>query len=684
MRRAVVFALFLAFVSFAAAQDSIRWKRSSTGLQTCVPLKQRNPLHSHLAIEFATPPSPADLDQLREHGAVVLGPLSNRALIISARPRFIAPENATWLGSFAPENKISPLIHASPHASSAAGARSEQDPFFVVEFYLDVDMGDARSLAIDSGLQVIDNPDLVPNDLLVQGPLENVVELVSWDEVEYVFPASDDLVQGVPVNACAGALTSQGPVSQGVPTVGDGWDGPGRNAAALNYAFASVTEKLPADSAKSEIVRAFSEWAKYAKLTFTATEDTTASRTLAVLFARGAHGDAYPFQTTGTIAHTFYPAPLNPEPIAGDLHFNADENWQIGADEDLFSVALHETGHALGLGHSDNPADVMYPYYKHVTGIANGDITAILELYAAQDVTPPTAPPTAPPTPPLSVLVASPPATVNAAPVALSGTVTGGAGDVQVNWSNGTLSGVAQGSRTWVASVPLVTGANTIVITAADAQKNTAVATVTITRQDAPAPAAPTAIQIMQPAASDSYTTTSSAITISGAASDSSGIDRVTWVNSRGGSGQATGTTSWSAAPIPLLAGQNVITVTAYARNSGTASRSLTVSCTPAPPTPTKPGNDTTAPTLTILSPATTNMFTSATTIVFSGTASDNVGVASVAWSSSTGGSGPATGTTSWTTPPIPLLVGSNLITIRASDAAGNVGWRSVMVTRGQ
>jgi hypothetical protein len=543
---------------------------------------------------------------------------------------------------------------------------------------------------------VIDNPDLVPNHLLVQGPVESMKQLAAWDEVEYVFPASDDLVAGVPVNSCAGALTSQGPVSQGVPTVGDGWDGPGLNAASLNYAFGSLTEKLPADSAKSEIVRAFSEWAKYAKLTFTETEDATAAKTLAVLFARGAHGDQYPFESAGAIAHTFYPAPLNPEPIAGDLHFNADDNWHIGTDTDLFSVALHETGHALGLGHSDNPADVMYPYYKRVTTLANGDITAIQELYAAQDATPPTAPPPAlpstPTTPPLTIAIASSPATVNAASVTLTGTVTGGTGDVQVSWTNGSLSGAASGSRTWTASISLATGANTIVITAADAQKNTASATVTITRPAppvAPAQPVPAAIQILQPTASDSYSTTSSTITISGAASDSSGIDHVTWSNSRGGSGQGTGNTSWSTGPIPLLAGSNRITVTAYSRTNTTASRSIVVSYTAAPapsPTPSTPtkGSDTTPPTVTIASPASTNVFTTASTVVFSGTASDNVGVASVTWSNSTGGSGAATGTTNWSTPPIPLLVGSNLIMIRASDAAGNVAWRSVMVTRGQ
>jgi hypothetical protein len=57
------------------------------------------------------------------------------------------------------------------------------------------------------------------------------------------------------------------------------------------------------------------------------------------------------------------------------------------------------------------------------------------------------------------------------------------------------------------------------------------------------------------------------------------------------------------------------------------------------------------------------------------------VGVASVNWSTNTGASGPATGTAQWTAT-VPLLVGSNMVTVRASDAAGNVGWRTVFVRR--
>jgi hypothetical protein len=85
---------------------------------------------------------------------------------------------------------------------------------------------------------------------------------------------------------------------------------------------------------------------------------------------------------------------------------------------------------------------------------------------------------------------------------------------------------------------------------------------------------------------------------------------------------------------------------------------------------------------LTILSPSNPSVSTSAGSIQVSGTASDSVGVAQVTWSSSTGASGAANGTTKWSTPAIQLYIGTTTIVIRASDAAGNTSWRSLVVTR--
>src|SRR5215471_6540428 len=75
---------------------------------------------------------------------------------------------------------------------------------------------------------------------------------------------------------------------------------------------------FPPASTQSEMLRAFKEWGKAANVKFTAGTDARTTQPMNVLFAAGAHGDPYPFDgPSGVLAHTFYPAPPNPEPIAG-------------------------------------------------------------------------------------------------------------------------------------------------------------------------------------------------------------------------------------------------------------------------------------------------------------------------------------------------------------------------------
>src|SRR5262245_36028690 len=91
---------------------------------------------------------------------------------------------------------------------------------------------------------------------------------------------------------------------------------------------------------------------------------------------------------------------------------------------------------------------------------------------------------------------------------------------------------------------------------------------------------------------------------------------------------------------------------------------------------------DTTAPSVTITSPTTSPSFTAGgSTLTLGGTASDNVGVTQVTWTNSQGGSGSATGTTTWSTGAIVLLPGSNTLTVSARDAAGNTGVAVLTVT---
>jgi hypothetical protein len=102
----------------------------------------------------------------------------------------------------------------------------------------------------------------------------------------------------------------------------------------------------------------------------------------------------------GILAHTFYPVPINPESIAGDMHQDADENCHSDGDTDIYSVALHEAGHALGLSHSDKPGDVMYPYYRRDMTLSANDIGAVQQLYGTPSGTTPTGAPSTPAAPP--------------------------------------------------------------------------------------------------------------------------------------------------------------------------------------------------------------------------------------------------------------------------------------------
>ena len=92
---------------------------------------------------------------------------------------------------------------------------------------------------------------------------------------------------------------------------------------------------------------------------------------------------------------------------------------------------------------------------------------------------------------------------------------------------------------------------------------------------------------------------------------------------------------------------------------------------------------DTTAPTITITSPTSNTIYTvTSSVIAIGGNASDSIsGLSSVTWSNNKGGSGTASGTTSWLTSSISLLSGDNVITVTAKDGAGNSGTDTLQVT---
>jgi len=620
---------------------------------------------THFLVQFNDAPGNDVRASLLERGAKIVAYVPDYALLVSA-PAGVKLDDLglRWSGRLAVSDKISPAIEQPANGALLDAAD------FVVEFHSDVSMNSAREALTSSGIEVRDNPDLAPYHLLIHTTVDMVGLIAEWDEVAYVFPASDDLIGGRPTRACAGALTTAGAVGQYVARVGDGWDGPGAGSAQLSYFFGPMTEQVPTDSTKAEIRRALAEWSRVASVTFVPGASATANRAINIFFANGENGDGYPFDGRGNVlAHTFYPAAPNPEPLAGDMHLDEAEPWRVGSNVDLYSVALHELGHALGLGHSDKPGAVMYPYYHSATSLTAEDVSAILSLYAAAAVT---KSPEEPPAP--VVTITTPGSQTGDATMVLAGRVSGGTAPLIVRWSTDRgLSGVATGSTEWTANVELQTGVNTIVVTVTDAQQRSASSSISVTRTAA---AAPVTLQITGPTASATFSTSSASIVLSGSAADASGIAQISWSNSLGAGGSGSGTTAWTAGPIPLSSGATTFTVRATAQSGAYAEKTIVVTYAPVAGPP-----DTTAPSLTITTPSSTYYYTSVATLTFVGRASDSGGITSVTWTTNTGKSGRAVGTTAWSAP-IPLVSGANYVKIQATDGAGNTSWRTVVVAR--
>lgn len=86
----------------------------------------------------------------------------------------------------------------------------------------------------------------------------------------------------------------------------------------------------------------------------------------------------------GYLAFTEDPPPINGGTDAGDITFNSYYNWSPSGGYDLETVALHEFGHALGLGESTVSGAVMYGYYNGVNiNPSSDDLAGIRSIYGA-------------------------------------------------------------------------------------------------------------------------------------------------------------------------------------------------------------------------------------------------------------------------------------------------------------
>ena len=135
------------------------------------------------------------------------------------------------------------------------------------------------------------------------------------------------------------------------------------------------------------IQKSFNKWQPYVNPVFESSSNPSNSAIIFKFMEDGNPALPFPFDEN-TLAYAFFPNGQSLG-VESDIYVNDAYNWSemhTPSSFNLFKVIVHEIGHSLGLDHSENIEDILYPSYQPDDNVVVTDdtIEGIERLYGAK------------------------------------------------------------------------------------------------------------------------------------------------------------------------------------------------------------------------------------------------------------------------------------------------------------
>ena len=147
------------------------------------------------------------------------------------------------------------------------------------------------------------------------------------------------------------------------------------NKTSLNYYIDSTSSDIPSLDCINAIASSFAAWSDISDFTFTKVNNS-ANADITIKWDSDFSSNSVLAETgTSYNANTYII-------IKAAIRFNDNVSWAInGSNYDVFKVAVHEIGHALGMRHSEYSDAIMYYAYNSASTLTADDICGLWSVY---------------------------------------------------------------------------------------------------------------------------------------------------------------------------------------------------------------------------------------------------------------------------------------------------------------